>query len=294
MKIRRARRSRRTRRNPVVPVSWNPRRKRRRSRRNPLFKSRITGRFKGRAPGRRMHRRRSRPHYWHNPVVPISWNPRKRRGSRRRRSYRNNPVLPLSWNPAADGILGRVKKMVDVQFWTETALPVAVGFFGSKIIGAKVYSFIPLQVTGYIPSAAVPFVRTAVNALAGGAMAWGAEKLGQKKAADGIWTGTVVGVAADMVKLLLDSFAPGVSASLGLSGMGSMSDRMKDVITDRVRGNLGSYLNLKSVNQNTARPINGMPGLGATYVTTKMGRATFDPTPRLSMAGSIADDSITL
>ena len=125
-------------------------------------------------------------------------------------------------------------------------------------------------------------------------MAWGAEKLGQKKAADGIWTGTVVGVAADMVKLLLDSFAPGVSASLGLSGMGSMSDRMKDVIMDRVRGNLsgvGSYLNLKNASMNVARPING---LGATYVTTKMGRAMFDPTPRLSMAGSIADDSITL
>lgn len=86
---RRVRRSRRRstptihrRRRRRVTVS-NPapvRRRRRRSRKNPLFRSRRTGKFKGSAPGKRLHRRRRRPHYWHNP---------KRRRSGRR--YRRNP-----------------------------------------------------------------------------------------------------------------------------------------------------------------------------------------------------------
>ncbi len=292
----RSHRRRRSRRNPVVPVSWNPRRKRRRSRRNPLFKSRLTGRFKGRGPGRQMHRRRRRPHYWHNPVVPVSWNPRKRRGSRRRRSYRNNPVLPFfAMNPASGavaGILGRLKTMVDVSFWTETALPVAAGYFGSKVIGNKVYNLIPVAILQNVPSVAFPFIKSAVNAASGAVMAWGAEKFISKKVADGIWSGTVVGVAADMIKQLLDSFAPGISASLGLSGLGqSVDDRMKDAIAARVRNNLQGYLTVRNIRENVARPMNGV---GSTYVTTRAGRSTYDPSPRLQMAGDIADDSTQL
>lgn len=290
---RRSHRRRRTRRNPVVPVSWNPsRRRRRRSRRNPLFKSRITGRFKGRGPGRQLHRRRRRPHYWHNPVVPVSWNPRKRRHGRRR-GYRRNPVLPFfAMNPGGGNpvtaILGRVKTMVDVSFWTQTALPVATGFFGSKVVGGFLYNQIPVAILQNVPSVAFPFLRSAINAVAGAGMSWGAEKVLSKKVADGIWSGTVVGVAADMIKQLLDSFLPGVSAKLGLSGLGSsLDDRMRDAIVDRVRGRLngmGATYMTVNAGRNTARPVNGM---GATYATTRLARATYDPAPRLEMG---ADD----
>jgi len=291
---RRSHRRRRTRRNPVVPVSWNPRRKRRRSRRNPLFKSRITGRFKGRAPGRQLHRRRRAPHYWHNPVVPISWNPRRRRHGRRR-SYRNNPVLPFfAMNPsgAVGDVLGKLKSMVDVSFWTETGIPVAAGFFGSKVLGNQIYNYLPNVLLSNVPSAAWPFIRATVNTLAGAGLSWGASKVLSKKAADNIWLGTVVGVAADLIKQLLESFAPGVASSLGLSGLGqSVDDRMKDAIAARVRGNLNGYLTVRNVRENVARPVNG---LGSTYVTTRFGRGSYDPSPRLAMAGDIADDSTQL
>lgn len=290
---RKARRSRRTRRNPVVPISWNPRRKRRRSRRNPLFLSKRG--FSGRKHRgyRQLHRRRRRPHFWHNPVVPISWNPRKRRGGRRR--YRNNPVLPyFAMNPgnAVGEIMGKLKSMIDVSFWTETGMPVAVGFFGSKVVGSKIYDLIPASILSYVPTPAAPFVRATVNTLAGAALSWGAGRFMSKKAGDNIWLGTVVGVAADLIKTLLDTYVPGFSSSIGLSGLGSsLDDKMKDAITQRVRNNLNGYLTVRNVRENAARPVNG---LGATYVTTKFGRGSYDPTPRLAMAGDIADDSTQL
>lgn len=296
---RRSHRRRRTRRNPVVPVSWNPRRKRRRSRRrNPLFLTR-RGRFSGRGGHRRLHMRRRRPRHWHNnPVVPVSWNPRKRRHSRRR-GYRRNPVLPFfAMNPGGSGpvgeILGRLKSMVDVSFWTETALPVAAGFFGSKVIGNRVYNLIPVVILQNVPSVVFPFIRSATNALSGAGMSYLAGKFLSKKVADGIWTGTIVGVASDMLKQLLDAFAPGMSASLGLSGLGqsSLSERMKEAVTERVKHNMGSYLNTRNLRHNTARPVNGM---GATYATVRMANSTYDPSPRMNMSDyEVANDSTQL
>lgn len=291
------RRSRRTRRNPVVPVSWNPRRKRRRSRarRNPLFLSKRG--FSGRKHKgyRQLHRRRRRPHFWHNPVVPISWNPGRRRRGGRRRHYRNNPVLPyFAMNPgnAVSEVLGKLKSMVDVSFWTETGLPVTVGFFGAKIVGGQIMNYIPASILSYVPAQATPFVKATVNTLAGAALSWGASKFVSKKAGDNVWLGTIVGVSADLIKTLLDTFAPGFSSSIGLSGLGSsLDDRMKDAITQRVRNNLNGYLTVRNVRDNVARPVNG---LGATYVTVKRGGNTYDPSPRLAMAGDIADDSTQL
>lgn len=292
---RRSHRRRRTRRNPVVPISWNPRRKRRRSRRNPLFLTR-KGRFSGRGGHRRLHMRRRAPRHWHNnPVVPISWNPRKRRSSRRR-SYRRNPVLPFfAMNPGkgASDFMGRLGSFADISFWTETALPVASGFFGSKVIGSKLYSLVfssgSSPLAQYIPLQAIPYVQVAMNAVAGAGMAWGAEKFVSRKVADGIWTGTLVGVASTLIKQLLDSFAPGVSAQLGLSGLGgSLSDRMKEAVAERVKNNLGSYLNTRNINRNIATPLNGM---GSTYVTVNRKSGTYDPSPRMDLSDyDVAND----
>ena len=261
----RRRRRRSYRRNPVLPISWNPRRRRRRrSRRNPLFRSRRSGRFKGRAPGRRLHRRRRSPHYWHNQGVTGGF---LNNGRRRRRRYRRNSVLPISWNPlaatrggAVGQVLGRVKSFISVPFWTETGVPAAVGFFGSKAIGTFIIDMTNKAVT--IPAVAVPFAKMAANALGGAGLAYLVGRFYNKKAGDAVWLGTVVNVAHTMLKQLLGGTA--VAKAIGLEGLGDDLERaMREQIAARVQNSLngmGSYL----------RTTNLMTGSGrlAEYVNT--------------------------
>lgn len=249
----RRRRSRRVRRNPVLPISWNPtRRRRRRTRRNPLFLSRRG--FSGRKHKgyRRLHRRRRSPRYWHNP--------RKRRHSRR---YRNNPVLPISWNPGGilsssgpvGDVLGRVKTFVDVRFWTETGVPAAVGFFGSKAAGNFIYNNIPNAVLTAAP-AAQPYIRILSDALGGAGLAWAVGRFVGKKQGDAVWLGTVVNVAYSLLKNLLGG--TGIAATIGLDGLGDdLADRMRGEIARRVQqsisggrlNGMGSYLRETNLNE---------------------------------------------
>lgn len=296
-KSRRTRRSRRHRRNPVVPVSWNPRRKRRRSRRrNPLFLTR-KHRFSGRRGYRRLHMRRRHPRHWHNnPVVPVSWNPKRRRSSRRR-GYRRNPVLPFfAMNPGAGmgdplgAVLGRAKSLIDVSFWTDTGIPAAVGFFGSKALGNQLYNLIPNVVLTNIPSQAWPFVRAVTNTVAGAGMAWAAGRFYKKAAGDAIWLGTVVNVAYSLLQTLLGgtSFA----AAIGLSGLGDgASDRLKEAVTRRVQSQLSGYLTTGAMRRNTARPLSG------SYMTVDSLKpsTSYDPSPRMNLRDyDVANDSTEL
>lgn len=248
------RRRRRTRRNPVLPISWNPtrRRRRRRSRRNPLFLSRRG--FSGRKHRgyRRLHRRRHAPRTWHN-------NPR-----RRRRSYRNNPVLPISWNPGGimsssgplGDVLGRAKAFIDVKFWTETGLPSAVGFFGSKAAGGFIYNQLPNALLQNIPSAAFPYVRMATDALGGSLLAYLVSRFIGKKQGDSVFVGTVVNVAYSALKALLGG--TDIARTIGLDGLGDdLADRMKAEIANRVQASInggrlngmGSYLRQTNLNE---------------------------------------------
>jgi hypothetical protein len=242
---RRSSRRRRTRRNPVLPISWNPKpRRRRRSRRNPLFLSRRG--FSGRKHKgfRRLHRRRHSPRYWHNP--------------RRRRSYRRNPVLPISWNPVsmASGPIGavtsRMKDFIDVKFWTETGVPAAAGFFGSKAAGSFVMSFVPPAVMAQIPAQAQPYAKMAADSVAGALLAWAIGKYYDKKAGDAFWLGTVVNISYSLLKNLLGGTA--FAAQIGLSGLGDdLADRMKSEIARRVQASVnGGRLN------GTGGRLNGM------------------------------------
>lgn len=256
---RRSRGRRRTRRNPLLGLAANPRRRRRRrARRNPLFLSRRG--FSGRRHRgfRQMHRRRRRPHYWHNSVLPVSWNPRRRKSHRRR--YRRNSVLPVSWNPAALAIggrggvmaatVGRLKTFVDVKFWTETGIPAATGFFGSKAIGGMIVTQVNKveAISKMIPSAAAPFVRMAADAMGGGLLAWATSRFYSRKAGDAVWLGCIVNVAHTLLKQFLGNTAFG--RSIGLSGLGDdLADRMRDAVAQRVQNDLrglgnglGTYL----------------------------------------------------
>jgi hypothetical protein len=304
------RRHRRHRRNPVVPVSWsgNPTRRRRKSsrrRRNPLFLSRRGFSRRKHRGYRRLHRRRRSPRHWHNnPVLPFfAFNGKRRRKSHgrrhhrrsRRHSYRRNPVLPFfAFNPGggAGSIMNRMSSMMDVRFWTETALPVAGGFFGSKLVGSQLYGLIfssgSSPLAAMLPLPTIPYVRLALNAVSGAGMAWAAEKFVSKKVADGIWIGTIVGVASSLLKNLLDAFAPGVSSQLGLSGLagldGDISSQMKDAVVRRVQANLGTYMTKNSLNRGIVRP-----SLSAYQTRAALQSATYDPSPR----GMMSDYDVT-
>ena len=289
-----SRRSRRRRRNPVVPVSWNPgRRRRRRSRsrrRNPLFLSRKGFSRRKHRGYRRLRMKRRAPRHWHNnPVVPVSWNPRRRRRSgrrrtagRRRRSYRNNPVLPFfAFNPGGGAgpvgaVMARAKSLIDVRFWTETGVPVTVGFFASKSLGGLLHAQTLERFAGIGPTSAYfPYTKALADTVAGAGLAWLVGRFYNKKAGDSVWLGTVVNVAAGVIKSVLNQFAPAFAASIGMSGLGDdLSDRMKEAVTNRVRQSLGSYLTRGALARNTARPM-------GTYATvSRLNSDTYDPSPR--------------
>jgi hypothetical protein len=248
---RRRRSSRRVRRNPVLPISWNPgRRRRRRTRRNPLFLSKRGFSSRKHKGYRRLHRRRHAPRTWHN-------NPSRRR----RRSYRNNPVLPISWNPAGvlsggpvGAVVGRMKSFIDVKFWTETGVPAASGFFGSKALGTAIMSFVPDSVKAQIPVQAQPYAKMAADALGGAALAWAISRFYDKKAGDAFWLGTVVNVSYSLLKNLLGG--TDIAKTIGLDGLGDdLASRMKNEIARRVQASIkggslngmGSYLRTTNV-----------------------------------------------
>lgn len=193
----------------------------------------------------RYHRRR----YAANSVVPVSWN-----GRRRRRSYRRNAVLPTSWNPAGAlaGILGRsgplsrVQGLIDIKFWTETALPATGGFLGSKVVGGMIFGLVGEKLLGVSSvDKSAPFVRAGADAIGGGLLAWAAENfLKNRKMADAIWVGTVVSVAHTILKALLGDTDFG--RSIGLSGLGNdISSALHERVKSRVEQSLsghGTYL----------------------------------------------------
>ncbi len=271
---------RRTRRNPVLPISWNPKRKRRggRRRRNPLFLSRKGFAARKHKGYRRLHIRRRAPRTWHN-------NPRRRRVSRR---YRNNPVLPISWNPvralglggAPGEILGKLTSFMDVKFWTETGVPAAVGFFGSKAAGGFALDLLAKVWTP--PAAAQPYVKMGADALGGATLAYLVSRFYSKHAGDSIWLGTVVNVAHALLKQVLGG--TDIARKIGLDGLGDdLADRMKQEIANRVSARLngmGSYL----------RTTNIRGGGVGEYVTegALRGRSSYSPGP-----GGVADYDVT-
>lgn len=283
--VSRRHRRRRARRNPVVPVAFNPRRRRRhRRRRNPLFLSRRG--FSGRKHRgyRQMHRRRRRPHFWHNAVVPMSWNSRRRRSHGRRR-YRRNPVTRFfAFNPGGGGggnplaaVMDRAKSLIDVQFWTETGVPAAVGFFGSKTLGGIVHAWTVEKFAGIGPTSPYfPYTKALADTLSGAGLAWAAGRFYSKKAGDAIWLGTVVNVAYSLLRSLLGN--TDIGRAIGLSGMGDdLSDRLKDAVTQRVRQSLSGYLNTSALRRGTSAAM-------GTYANeTTIARGTYAPGPRADL-----------
>jgi len=230
------RRRRRSRRNPaVLPVSWNPtrRRRRRRARRNPLFLSRRGFSNRKHRGYRRLHRRRRSPRFWHNPVGALT--------------LRSGPV---------GAVMGNLQSFIDVKFWTETGLPAAGGYFGSKAIGGFIMGLLPPAVTSQIPAVAQPFVKMTIDAIGGSGLAYVVGRFYSKKAGDAVWLGTVVNVAHALLKQLLGG--TDIAKTIGLDGLGDdLADRMRSEIARRVEASvnggrlngMGSYLRATNLNE---------------------------------------------
>ena len=193
-------------------------------------------------------------------------------------------MLPFfAFNPGGGGgnplnaIMDRAKSLIDVRFWTETGVPAAVGFFGSKTLGGLVHQYTLTQFAGIGPTSPYyPYTKAVADAVSGAALSWAASRWYNKKAGDAIWLGTVVNVAYSLLRSLFGNTSWG--QMIGLSGLGNdVSDRLKEAVTRRVQASLGSYLNEGTLRRNTVRPM-------GTYATVDRLRTdTYDPSPRADL-----------
>ena len=176
-------------------------------------------------------------------------------------------MLPISWNPGGilsggpvGDVLGRVKTFIDVRFWTETGLPAASGFFGSKAAGGFIYNYLPNAMLTAVPQAQ-PYIRMAADAVGGAGLAWLVGRFVGKKQGDAVWLGTVVNVAYSVLKNLLGGTS--IASAIGLDGLGDdLADRMKGEIARRVQASInggrlngmGSYLRTTNLNEYVTEP----------------------------------------
>lgn len=217
------------------------------------------------------------------PVVPVSWNPRRRRSHRR---YRRNSVLPMAWNPggALSGAISRVKRFTDVRFWTETAVPAAAGFVATKTVGGMIQGALSKAVT--LPTGVVgSVVRVASDAVAASALAWLVGRFVGQKQGEAVFLGGVVGITHTLLKELLGDTA--IGKAIGLSGLGDdLSERMRQAVAARVASELSGYDGLGhflNVEDLSSRMV---PGLGEFVTDDAMrGRAGYTGSP----SGRLAD-----
>lgn len=197
-------------------------------------------------------------------------------------------MLPFfAFNPGGGGdilgsVMSRAKSLIDVRFWTETGVPAAVGFFGSKAVGGLIHQYTLTQFVGIGPTSTYyPFTKAACDAVAGAGMAWATSRFYSKKAGDAIWLGTVVNVSYTLLKTVFNMLGlQSTAAAIGLSGMGDdISDRMKDAVVQRVQANLGVYATRRALARGTAQP-----SLSEFATRPKLNSMTYDPGPRARMA----------
>jgi hypothetical protein len=205
-------------------------------------------------------------------------------GRRRRRHYRRNPVLPVSWNPSgasSDNLIGRFKGLVNVDFWKNTALPAAGGYWGSKLVGNQVWNLVMLQgptgtnFASMIPTPAIPFAIATVNTITGGLLAWGVGKI-NRKWGDMVWVGTILASTTDLIRTLMLTYLPTQAAQIGLSGLGAdLTSAMKENIAKRIQagmhGGMGAYLTKGAMRTNTVHSRHthhNVNGVGA-YLTKR-------------------------
>lgn len=226
------------------------------------------------------------------PVVPVSWNPRRRRSHRR---YRRNSVLPISWNPggALGGAIARVKRFTDIRFWTETAIPAAGGFVGTKTVGSMIQGALAKAIT--LPTGvAGAAIRVASDAVAASALGWLVGRFIGQKQGEAVFLGGVVGITHSLLVEFLGGTA--IGKAIGLSGLGDdLSERMRQAVAARVAnelsglGYLGEHITMESL-QNRM-----VPGLSE-YVSDEALRArsgyAAGPTGRLSDYDPTNDSTI--
>jgi hypothetical protein len=228
-----------------------------------------------------------------NPaVVPVSWNPRRRRSHRR---YRRNSVLPISWNPggALSGAIARVKRFTDIKFWTETAVPAAAGFVGTKTVGSMLQGAISKAIT--LPTGiAGSVVRVASDAVAASALAWLVSRFVGSKQGEAVFLGGVVGITHSLLVEVLGGTT--IGKAIGLSGFGDdLSDRMRQAVAARVAAELSGYPGMGEHITMDALQTRMVPGLSE-YVSDEALRArsgySASPSGRLSDYDPTNDSTI--
>ncbi len=205
----------------------NPRKKRKKSRaksntwfKQPLRHSWAKKYGSAKRPKKRATKRRARS----NPVLPISYN-RKRRKTRARR----NPVLPISYNAYASNpaaAMDVAKEVVSLNFWTETVLPLGVGFIGSRVASAQLSGILGVEAKGIAKHA----VNIAASAIVGGL----GTMLVNKKFGTAALAGGLVNAFYDILSDLIGGTE--IGSAIGLkSGLSDLTENAKNEIAAGIR-----------------------------------------------------------
>ena len=274
--------------NPVLPVSYNGRKKRRKSyRRNSGLYRSSSGRFAKRG-GRKLHkikgggwhtnkRRKHRSH--RNPLFRSSSGRFAKRGGHKLRRYRgggwrsNSPILPYTAysNPVA-AITGTFKEMMDVSMWTRTILPLTAGFLGTHavaLMGVKMLAPAGTSFTGIVKHGS----RAASAALLSAAV--GIVTKNSDMAAKVLAGGLVAvlgGVIADLI-------GPDFTKATGL---GEMND-LADDLTEDLKAKIAAGVRKQFANSDddgsvaafvTAEDLSRAPRLGDFVTSEALKKAT--------------------
>jgi hypothetical protein len=200
-------------------------------------------------------------------------------------SFRN---VGASEGGAATRLWARVKRFTDVKFWTETAVPAAAGFVGTKTVGVIIRDSLSKVValpTGVMGSV----VRVASDALAASALAWLVGRFVGAKQGEAVFLGGVVGITHSVLKEVLGGTT--IGNAIGLNGFGDdLSERMRQAVAARVASELsgydgmGHFLNMEDLNTRM------VPGLGE-FITDEAlrGKVGYSASP----SGRLADYDVT-
>lgn len=159
-------------------------------------------------------------------------------------------MLPLSWNAGGDpisGVMKRAEKFIDVGFWTDYALPGAVGFAVTKVGGGLIREGLAKVFTAPTGTLGTVF-RFGTDALSASVLSWLVGRFIGKKYEERVFFGGVVAIAHGVLKEVAGGTT--IGRYMGLDGLGDdLSSQMKDAVAKRLEaelsggvGNTGAFL----------------------------------------------------
>lgn len=124
-------------------------------------------------------------------------------------------------NPASaiEGVLGGTRKFINVDFWTNTALPLAAGYLGTRALGGIIYTTVGEKLLKIDPASSMaPWAKVGADILSVGALSYLVGRFGQSRWKEPVFLGGVLSIAISVLKLLIGG--TDMAKAIGLEGLG--------------------------------------------------------------------------